>query len=785
MPKSDKTVLFPYQVEGVNRIEDFGGRALLADSMGLGKTAQVLFWAWMYLPDEALKVVICPASIKWNWQREARKHLNQRSEVLSGRKPPRDFRFKQKVIYILNYDIIGSPDDPDSWAHRIKKAKPELLVLDECFPYDTEVQTDKGLMKIGEIVENQIPVKVASFDFYSNAIDYKPVSHYFKIKRRTRLVTVKHEFGKLTCTEEHLIWTVNRGYVKAIELGPKDVLQLVQNDFLVQKVRNEVQTVLRQVVFGEVENAATGNSGCGVYTGMETKNIEREKRNSAAGPINKNEAIQSDSKSGSNRKNKKNQKTKRDEQNQTARGKRYLHETTKQTQIGSRTGMDSRTGNTDISEKNERLSPVLQSRFGKKKIQTSRGNRRKRAQLQEIQKIGQKEGPSSRISRVDSVEIHEQRSGHPTETSSPENQFVYCLEVEKNHNFYANGVLVSNCHYCKSRDSQRTKNCRKLAEKVPHVIAVSGTPITNRPVELWPVLNILLPKHPMFKSFTRFANRYCKPEWTRWGVKYTGAQRLDELHKILKRSVMIRRLKANVLKQLPAKTRVVVPLDLENAHEYRKAEADFVSWLRRTHPNKANKARSAELLVKTGYLRRLVGELKLKAVRQWIADHLEESENKLIAFGVHKKVVKGIYESFGDRSVVVDGSVTGEKRQEAIDRFNSAPGVRLFVGNIQAAGVGWNGQIADSVAFAELDYVPANMIQAEDRAHRMGQKNPVTCYYLIGKGTIEEKIAEILQKKQQISDEALDGEAGVQQYGVLDQLEEALLDQGTKLRKRK
>jgi len=329
-------------------------------------------------------------------------------------------------------------------------------------------------------------------------------------------------------------------------------------------------------------------------------------------------------------------------------------------------------------------------------------------------------------------------------------------------------VILDEVHYTKSRSTRRTKACRMLCKGVEHVLALSGTPLINRPIELWPILNMLWPKE--FTSYKAFGFRYCKPEFTPWGWKFNGATKVKELNRILKRSCMVRRLKKEVLQDLPNKIRAVVPMKLSKPHEYKKALVDFVDWLRTAHPSKARAALKAEELAKAGYLKRLVAELKLPSVIEWVENFLAESTGKLILFGIHKKIIGELYGHFKPLSVVVDGSVNNKRRQNAIDKFQHDPNCRLFIGNIQAAGVGWNGTAATAVAFCELGWTPGEHIQAEDRAHRIGQKDHVTCYYLVGRDTIEDKTCKLLHKKQKVLTGVLDGKQPKHSGNVFDEL---------------
>lgn len=338
-------------------------------------------------------------------------------------------------------------------------------------------------------------------------------------------------------------------------------------------------------------------------------------------------------------------------------------------------------------------------------------------------------------------------------------------------------VIADEAHYLSNPQAKRTRYFRKLVNGVRHVLLLTGTPITHRPAELWSLINTVRPK--LFPSFRRFGTRYCQPEWTPWGVKYRGAARLKELHKVLKQSgAFIRRRKEDVLKDLPPKVRVVVPVELDQMDEYRQAEREFLRWLKRTHPHKANKGRRNEALVRLGYLIRLVGQLKLRRVKEWVDEFLEDNPGKLLAFGVHRSVLKDLEQNYQDIAVRVDGSVTGRKRDHAIARFLKDRKCRLFFGN-NAAITGWSGKGVSYGMFFELFWKPGDHNQAEDRLHGLGRGVAgvsSTWYYLIGKGTVEEKVCKLIQKKQDILDQVLDGKPSRDGFDVMDRLEEELLN---------
>jgi SNF2 family DNA or RNA helicase len=334
----------------------------------------------------------------------------------------------------------------------------------------------------------------------------------------------------------------------------------------------------------------------------------------------------------------------------------------------------------------------------------------------------------------------------------------------------AQALVLDESHYCKNPKAQRTKAIKKLARKIKYKILLSGTPVLNKPVELWPQLEIM-GQAERFGNYWRFGKRYCGGKQTPWGWDFSGASNLGELNQILRSTCMIRRLKSQVLKELPAKQRTDVYVELSNRTDYNRAERDFFDWLVDKYASEleglptAERERMAferalsvavhESLIKAGECRRLAGMGKIKAVVEWIRDFLDSSDSeKLVVFASHKIVQQSLLKEFPD-SVHIFGDDGPEDRQQAVDEFQSSPEKRIIICSIQAANMGVTLTAASTMVFAELDWTPSVMSQAEDRIHRIGQENHVQIYRFIGKGTIDEHILETLEKKQDIVDEAI------------------------------
>jgi SWI/SNF-related matrix-associated actin-dependent regulator of chromatin subfamily A-like protein 1 len=208
---------------------------------------------------------------------------------------------------------------------------------------------------------------------------------------------------------------------------------------------------------------------------------------------------------------------------------------------------------------------------------------------------------------------------------------------------------------------------------------------------------------------------------------------------------------------------------LTNYKEYRQVENDFINWIKQTKGTfAAIKASQAETLTRIEALKQKAVEGKMKQAIDWISNHLEVN-GKLVVFATHKFVIDQLMETFKDITVKIDGSTSMTERQKAVDEFQTNDRVRLFVGNIKAAGVGLTLTASSNVAFLEFPWTPGNLDQASDRCHRIGQKDNVTVYYLMAEGTIENDIATMLDSKRKVLNQVLDGQ-DAQQETLLNEL---------------
>jgi SWI/SNF-related matrix-associated actin-dependent regulator 1 of chromatin subfamily A len=337
-------------------------------------------------------------------------------------------------------------------------------------------------------------------------------------------------------------------------------------------------------------------------------------------------------------------------------------------------------------------------------------------------------------------------------------------------------VLVADeCHYVKNKDAKRSKHLYAIRAK--RKLLLTGTPILNRPVELQPIAGLLDPD--TFGHFWRFAKRYCNPQRNRFGWDFSGASNLSELHETLRSTIMVRRTKAEVLSELPPKRRQVIELpsdalaDLvrveERAwaeHERRLARLRVRSGEARAGGAGATEQELRELRegvhVAFGELSKLRHATALAKV-PLIVDHVKNAllaSGKLVVFAHHRDVVHEIAAAFGEAAVTLTGDDTVAQRQAAVDRFQGDADCTLFVGSIRAAGLGLTLTASAYVVFAELDWVPANLTQAEDRTHRIGQRDSVLVQHLVLQNSLDARMVRTLIRKQRIIDETLDGDHG-------------------------
>jgi SNF2 family DNA or RNA helicase len=311
-------------------------------------------------------------------------------------------------------------------------------------------------------------------------------------------------------------------------------------------------------------------------------------------------------------------------------------------------------------------------------------------------------------------------------------------------------ICLDEAHYIKSRASQRTRACFKLSAHAKRKILLSGTPLTNRPAELWPLLHFLSPAE--WPSFYRFAHRYCAPFRSEWGWDFSGASHLDELNRRLRSGLMLRRLKKDVLPQLPPLTRSLVPLDVglgDLESLTRAAGLDPLKMPFEVDPLSI----PFDCVAK---IRHELGRLKAGPALQFIREQAQDYGEKFVVFAHHLAVLRELAEGL-EGSVLMTGETSQVERTAVIEKFQTDSETRFFVGSIRAAGIGLTLTAATRVIFVEGDWVPAIMRQAEDRLGRIGQRNAVLSQWLVVPDSIDVNIMRSVVSKIEVIDAVVEG----------------------------
>lgn len=327
---------------------------------------------------------------------------------------------------------------------------------------------------------------------------------------------------------------------------------------------------------------------------------------------------------------------------------------------------------------------------------------------------------------------------------------VFCPQIKM-----FKSVIIDESHRVKDPSAQQTIFTKGIATGKEYVILLSGTPVVNRPQDLVAQLSIM-GRLQEFGGRSGFMADYCTDPKDK---EAKPAVPLSVLSNQLYANCMVRREKAKVLPQLPDKTRVDIYVDVSNAPEYNLAAADLAEYLRRytecTDFEIRRKMRM-EALVRFMTLRQLATLGKVAQAVDFIRTFLSNGK-KLIVFCSLHEVVDALAKAFPG-SVTVTGRDSAAGKQASVDAFQNNPGTMLIICSIKAAGVGLTLTASSNVAFVELPWTYADCCQCEDRAHRIGQRDNVTCYYLLGRGTIDHTIYSLIHQKKSIAAEIMNSD---------------------------
>jgi SWI/SNF-related matrix-associated actin-dependent regulator 1 of chromatin subfamily A len=308
-------------------------------------------------------------------------------------------------------------------------------------------------------------------------------------------------------------------------------------------------------------------------------------------------------------------------------------------------------------------------------------------------------------------------------------------------------IIIDEAHYISNPQAQRTKLINSFVKDTEYLWLLTGTPMTSRPINYYNLLNLI--ESPVAQNWMAYVIRYCQGYQFKAGNRkvwnVNGASNLEELRDRTSRQVL-RRLKTDVL-DLPEK--IITPIYLRlKSKKYEELMGEYYEWFNK-HPDE-----SKSLTVQFNKLmkvRQVIAEEKIDNTIE-VVENILELGKKVIIFTNFTDTLHKIHSHFGKKSVYLDGTCSKVHRQHAVDQFQENDKIKVFVGNLQAAGVGITLTAGEAVVFNDLSFVPAHHQQAEDRAYRYGQKNCVSVYYPLFENTIEGVIYDMLINKKNIID---------------------------------
>jgi SWI/SNF-related matrix-associated actin-dependent regulator 1 of chromatin subfamily A len=314
-------------------------------------------------------------------------------------------------------------------------------------------------------------------------------------------------------------------------------------------------------------------------------------------------------------------------------------------------------------------------------------------------------------------------------------------------------VIVDEAHYVKSMKTKRYLETKKISSGAEHIILISGTPTVNRPIELYPLLDMI---RPNFMKYYDFAKKFCGARRNDFGgLEVTGATNIKELSILLRSEFMVRRLKRDVLTELPEKLRIPVYLDGSR-------KSNFLSKLKTLTPQEIvkNSAKlSGELFTEFAEVCEL--KTKSKEFNEFLDNFMEENEGEnIVFFAFHDIMFDHLENYFKDRgmkTIKINGSIHPNKRQELVNEYQNNPEIKIALLSIQAASVGYTLTKANKMIMTELWWNPGTLQQCEDRIHRIGQSKNVQIYYPVF-GELDNAMFKMVLTKSIILENILNGE---------------------------
>ena len=799
-----------YQIDANKTIDEkFDGRCLIAADMGLGKSLMSLLRGLQY-PDKRPIVIVCPASLKWQWRHEILTWTGERAEILTGQKSRKLGRRFKSPFYIVNYDILNF------WVPRLLELEPQILIADEI-----QLLTNRKTLRTcstNELAQN-IPdmIALSGTPIIHRHADLYPILYMLYPEKFPSFT----KFGWKFCLPADAPITMADFSKKSIsEIKPGDMVLGWTKEPIKRKQKRITQSKVLDVLrlTAPLQEIHLENGAKLICTPDHQWAAGRRVGSPHEFLTAKTGRLRGGGRGAATRIMKVVDPTKPEYPENDHYKLGYIHGFFR----GDGSCIRKRPTKEDFFKKtrqiqhwdynvscaNMDLEPMERIHSYLNDFQIShvfaRGNTGKIHKIRMLHKQGfdfivaSKRNSNAWWAGFLGGIYDAKGSGLGISQYFKVNPITYRMIVKAltKFDFRFKQNKTNLWMYGGRNTLLRFWNItnptlvRKLITEVYRAGPCkfhNNLPGGSTGFEACPKVVKIKPLNGLHETYTLttetgnyvaygYGSKNCKPTMQYGQWKFNGSVNSDLLRKRLLKYVMIRIRRADVVDQLPVKRRTVVPLDLKDRKQYDEAVNDFRGWLVKHKPSKLKSASGrAAALVKIGYLRRLAAKLKMRAAEEWIDNFLAGTDEKIVLFGVHRKILDRLMKRYGDVAVRVDGSVTGHRRQLAVEKFQKDERCRVFIGQIKAAGVGLNLDAARTVAFLELPWSPGDLAQAEDRCYaRAGNMHGAEVYYLLGRETVEASLCKLLRKKHRIISAVLDNGKGAEDFDVLTRLMEII-----------
>ena len=771
---------------------------LWAIEQRMGKTITALTLSM--LRDDKCTVFVTLNTPKWSIPKEVSKEFGldrMQFSVLDSAESRTIRAFLIEKVIFINYEAVGK------YKNYLLERKPTHWVLDECFPYDTLIQTDCGLIKIGDIVNKKMKVKCLSWDKEKNVYSYRKVTDWFENPVRTKLLKIKYDGGELICTETHKIYT-DKGPRRALDLLDGDLLRKLQQEipskgaifekislsgmlpsmrfsssereqvrmgevsgksisrtketettsrekmrmvwrkvFYDKKARGEA-SFLQHLLFRKMENAGARNKGENIYGGNQTQNLRGALKVFESKRSCQNEVVyfQQD-KAGSTEENTRGEHEKSLRTNERKdfsfqRWERTANETTRKASSndGMADGARDHCGSCETSI--QELAQPLQGGFGNTRKKDSHRSGRVFSQNKEVEVFRQEENGSTEFVRVESIEVLERGSGQgPDEVYR--HGFVYDITVDGNHNYFAEGILVSNCVKVKNHATSNHKNIASIISTLkeqgvnPKITMLSGMPIRNRVNDLFAYFKLV--GHHLGKNYAKFMRDFTHTSAAFGGQKVKGGKNLDELF-VKMSNFMIRKTRAECM-DVPKKITKNLYFEMgDYKAEFEKALEELAQ---------TRNVMDIEKYIHT--LNIITSKSKITGIID-VAESLIEAGKKIVIFSSYNEPLRLLEEYFKERCVKVTGAVVDPREREHLrTRFWEEEKIEVFLGNRMACSMGIDLSCASDVIHCDFSLVPDEIEQANARVDHMKKNKEINIYHSFAEGSLDEDLLALISSK--------------------------------------